>query len=504
MKKSARIKSKRITEDKASQRTLAAGAVGPAGALAYGTLVLTEKPFVKSGIHFGSDLLPVFTRTRQLAIESSFLSSYLPLKKSFYNYGFDFSVGSNSKADLKAIRAWADKDTTTDVQYVDPSTAQTTTVELQETQGEAARRLIDNIWTEFLLLDNVIIMWFDDGSPPQILLPERCTFQDKLGLPVLKYQHGISGRDLDLLPPDQLERFKQFTNVLVSPEFGEHFKVLKRELPGNGFGIPNLYSMFRTFGEIESKEVGFHGQAFNMRAATRHHKIGHKVESGVHAGKAIHFWNHTRSSQVLKLFEKRQGPHDYISNFDADVSFPWPDIKYFDVTAWKGTDLRLRNWGGPVAQMLISDKIVEGGLQFLRAQATFDREMVSRFALPIIKAVYGVPDQLDLQLVWSDLIFNDPTQAADLTKFALQNGLASTRTSREIIGLNSAKEDAYKLAESADTDFDAKNTPNWDSSHGIAPALGERSGSTGATGPTGPTKTGGRKTGGKNNPAPTV
>lgn len=444
-----------------------AAVTGPSGALSYSRQSLKERPAV-------NDLNSIFTRCRTVATESSFLSIYLPLKQAFYNYGFSVALGPNAKGDDDALNKWLAEEFTTDAEYTDPKTNTTVKLELNQTRSEAIAALVADVWREFLLFDNVVLQWFDGGSrAPVTLALEACRYSDKLGLPVLYYTHGLSREEIALLPQDQQARFTEQPEVLLSPDEGEHFKVLKRGLAGSGFVVPKLYSLLRTLGEIDAKEAGCHGQAFNMRAATRHFKVGHEIKYNAPA--ATHAqarWSAVTDKRIRLEFKDRQGPHDFTSNFDTEISFPWPDAERFDEVIWKGTDRRCRNWGGPVAQMLISESVVEGGLNFLRAMANEDRAAVAALVRPAIAKVFSPPENLDLQLVWSDLIFNNPAQAAELLKFAAQSGMASWTTAARMIGLNPDREAALKLREADDPDKLKKYLPAFDMSHGTAPALG--------------------------------
>jgi hypothetical protein len=441
-----------------------AGTNNPEGTLAYDLQKLTERP---------TEIKALFKRLRTMSDESAFLSAFLPLKLSFYNSGFAITPGPLGKGGQKEIDAWLSKDYTTEAVYKDPGNQGELEVEYNMTIGDAINRFVRDAWREFLLLDTVVSMWMDDGSAPTTLAPELCRYQDKLGVPVLYYTHGISGRDLDLLSKEQQTRFRTNTELMLNPKEGEHYKVLTRGLVGSGFVKPRLYSVLRTLGEIESKEIGYHGRAHQLRAATRQHKIGHEITNGYHAGKGTWFCNKKRADAALAAMKNRQGPHDLATNFDHEIIFSWPDVALFDATAWKGTNMRLCNWGGPIAQMLLAEKVIEGGLAFERAMATGDRTIMAEYLTPIIKAAFKAPDGLDIKVMWSDLCFIDPARAAELLKFAVQQGICSVTTTQQIIGFNPETEAALKVKEASDPEAEKKYRPLWDTSHALAPAQGQ-------------------------------
>lgn len=466
MRRKSSLKSNRIPSSTGrGQQLFTGGSTNAPNTLSYDKQKNLERP---------NDVRTLFQRLRIMEDESTFLSSYIPLKMSFYNDGFALTTGELASGNAaKQLADWLAQDYTTKAVFVDPMTNEELEIEYHMTNGDAVNRFVRDVWHEFLLLDTVVGMWLDNGGAPIILDPYRCRYQDKLGIPVVYYSHGIQGRDLDLLPPDQQERFKQRGEIMLNPKFGEHVKVLTRGLVGSGFVKPRLFSLLRTLGEVESKEIGFHGQAHNMRSATRHIKVGHSIDGGVHAGKGTWFINKKRADAVLKEFNNRQGPHDLVTNFDHTIEFPWPDIEKFDTVAWKGTDKRICNWGGVLAQMLIAEKVIEGGLGYERTRCGLDRQMIREFIKPIIIAAFKAPENVDLQITWSDLCFIDPARAAELLKFAVQQGISSVTTAQQIIGLNPDREAGLKVKEASDPDAEKKFRPMWDTSHALAPAQGQ-------------------------------
>jgi hypothetical protein len=440
------------------------GANSPTGTLTYDEQSHADVP---------GNMPAVFRRCRDFATQSTFLKEYLRTKQAFWNYGFNITT-SDSSDDTKALSDWLSKPFISKIVFSDLITQEQLFIEVNATIGEMIRKLNRDTWREFLALDTVVGQWMDDGSVPALLPPERCRYQDKLGAPIVWYTHQLGVLDMQLLDKRQVPRFMARTEILLNPSFGEHVKVLKRTVTGGGFEMPGLYSLLRTIGEIASKEEGYYARAFQMRNSARHHLLGHAIKEGPHAGKGTWFWRKDRADAVIRDWNGRRGPWDYTSNFDHDIKFPWPDVKDFDDTAWKGTNMRLRTWGGPIAQLLLNDeKISEGAFVAMRAQAAEDRQMVRDFLKTIIAGAFNPPAGLDFNLVWSDLIFLDPKQAVELLKFSAQQGAASVETVREIIGMNHREENARKLREANDPAAVKKYFPMWDMSHGIRPALGQ-------------------------------
>jgi hypothetical protein len=445
--------------------------------LVYETQASTEHP---------ADLNSVFTRARYYARESSFLTRFLPLKRSVLNYGFKLKPAPNkgkkpTPQDTEKLNAWLDEPTSVAFEdYTDPSTRETIGVEVNATNREMVAKFAEDIWNEFILLDNAVALWLDGQQFAAVLPPEKCEFTDVLGVPILKYTHGLSQQQIALLPSDQQQRFLGKSVITIDPKQGEHFKVLKRARMGDGFGWPAVYSIFRLLGEVESKEIGMNAMGYCFRKVTRHHKLGHEIKSGDRAGKPTHFWNQQRSDATKKLWVNVVGVDDFTSNFDHTVEFPWPNMEYFDETCWKGSNLRLNDWAGPLAQMLAAKGVMPYLAPALKAQCLEDRRIVGGFLNIVVNLAYAPP--MPVMVGWSNLIFNDARLQSELLKFAALQGWASAQTGQEETGLNPEEEEERKLVEAQDKDAKAKYTPIWDPAHGISPALGESSAAGGAKG----------------------
>ena len=435
--------------------------------LVFETQARTEHP---------SDLNTTFERARYYAKESSFLNRFLPLKRAVLNYGMKIKPApakgkKPTPQEVEKLNAWLDEPSSVTFEdYTDPATREVIGIEVNATNREMIAKFVNDIWNEFILLDNAVALWLDGQQYAAILPPEKCEFTDTLGVPILRYTHGLSQQEIALLPPEQQERFRKSV-VIINPREGEHFKVLKRARAGDGFSWPNIYSIFRLLGEVESKEVGMNAMGYCFRKVTRHHKLGHEIKSGDRAGKPIHFWNQQRSDAVKKLWVNVIGVDDFTSNFDHTVEFPWPNLEYFDELCWKGSNLRLNDWGGPLAAMLVAKGVMPYLAPALKAECLDDRRLVGEFLSQCVNLAYLPP--VPITVGWSNLIFNDSRLQSELLKFAALQGWTSVRTGQEESGLNPEEEEERKLVESQDPEAKAKYGPLYDAPHGIFPGLGE-------------------------------
>ena len=447
-----------------TRQTTLAGASAPANSLSFNDQSFTDRPVSQNNI---------FKKCRGVVQDSSFLSAYIPLKASFYNFGFSITTVDNDSAQEAMLEEWLSTPYISRVLYTDLITQEALPIELNVTYGEIIRTFCRNVWHEFLTLDNCVGLWMDNLTVPTILALENCDYQDKLGSPIIRYTHGLGPLDYQLLGQDQVARFMQRSFILINPTYGEHFKVLKRAPIGAGFGRPRLYSLFRTLGEVESKEMGFYARAFQLRNSPRHHKLGYEIKQGNHAGKGTWHWNSKRDIAVRAAWKDRVGPWELTTNFDHEVTFPWPDLKNFDDLAWKGTDQRLQTFGGPLARLLVSGEVKDGGFSSMRFEVSEDRTMVRDFLKTIVSGAFSPPKELKWTITWSDLAFVDPSKFVEMFKLGAQQGFTSIQSAREILGLNHAKENARKQLEATDPNAKEKFLPMWDISHGISPALGQ-------------------------------
>jgi hypothetical protein len=452
----------------ASKKTnpnLSLNATAPAQTLNYETQRQIERPDELAIAITNSQIL----RARIFARQSSFLTSYLPTKRSIYNYGFQVCPVDDANQD--SIDEWLAEVAPPYVdQYVDPQTSETIAVESNVSNDGRIKKFVDDSWDEFGLLDSAIGFWLDD-RPAAVSLPiERCLYTDILGLEILRYTHGLTSKQIEILAPDQQTRFRERAAILVNPTFGEHFKVLKRGRLGDGLSVPRLFSALRLLGQVDSLEVGLSQMAFLTRRTVRRHKIGHEIRQGAHSGKPTHFWNKKRDATTHTMWDNAAGVGDVTTNFDHEIDFPFPDLKVFDSIAWKGSDHRLAQWGGPVAQMMAATGVLPYIGRLLKAAALDDRSKMGEYLTFILNAAFAPPAPITVG--WSNLIFNEERLQAEMMKYGHIAGVVSSTTLQEEIGTQPGREERNKLRETQDPDAMAKYAPLFDASHGAFPALG--------------------------------
>jgi hypothetical protein len=218
-----------------------------------------------------------------------------------------------------------------------------------------------------------------------------------------------------------------------------------------------------------------------LRKVTRWHKVGHKIDSGDRAGKPLHFFTKDRAAAIKKLWVDVAGVDDYVSNFDEDIQYPWPEAKMFSADYYQSSTKRLEDWGGPLAIMLRAQGVMPYLMPLLRAQAMEDRRKMKAFLVPLINESFAPP--VPMNIAWSNMIFNEARLAAELVKFGATNGMLSVETTTDAIGADSKVEAERKLAEANDKEFKKKFAPIYDASHGSFPMEAEPEPPAGGKGP---------------------
>ena len=440
--------------------TLAAGELG-ASRLVYLTQTQGEKPPVTA-------FNEVITKCRSWSKESHFVGLWLALKSSVCNYGFQLRSGD--KEEQEKLNEWLAADAPPAVtEYTDTATGEVVEVFSTATNLEMVMKFVEQAWRDRLLFNNVIAFWSDDNKNALTLAPERCEYKDTLGIEVLRYTHGLTQDQVEALPESLKQAFKELA-VFVSPKLGMKFKVFKDSEIGTGFATPSLYSIFRLLGEVESKEFGANALAFASRSVKRAHILGHEITNGAHAGKPLHFWKKPWSDSVKVLWRDLQGFEDYTCRHDEKFQILAPDPKLFDDMIWNGSDRRLRQWGGPIMEMLNGSSPSAFLPNLLKAEIVEMRQKFGIYIAQVIRLAFTPPVKT-LNVQWSNTIFNEARLGAEMLKFGVQYGMVSNRSATEEMGFNPNVESDRRIQELDDTNADRLLVPSFDAAHGTSPAM---------------------------------
>ena len=401
------------------------------------------------------DLQAMFKLARNWDKQSWFVEQINKLKLAFYHYGC--RIVPAQKADAKALEKWMEED---------------------DDRREALWRYLGEVWSEWLLLDNVVSFWrMEHLVTPFLLLAESCRYTDAMGLQRLKVNLGYRKEQLtdekgQPLPDWTQEEIRRYTGqqVLLDEEFDEYYRVLTRGLRGTGFGVPRLYRLFRTLSQCESMEVGESALAYAGRLVLRTHSLGFEVRSASNAAKqAEYLWKASRAKPIEDFFKGRQGFVEATKQFDHKIETFWVDPKFYDARKWETIVNRCLWWAGPLGFMLMTRSLQPFLLPILRADALADRDRVRAHLEVVLNAAWRLPCKVRVR--WGDRCFNDLRLAWDMTKTLVQQGPVSLTSALEVADFDPAQE-AERKREEAPAERDEELLPKFDVNHGNRAAEG--------------------------------
>ncbi len=280
-----------------------------------------------------------------------------------------------------------------------------------------------------------------------------------------------------MLTQAEVRRYSKGGYIELDSDLGEFFSVLRRAREGWGFGLPRMYSLFRTMEQDESMQIGDNLWAFLGRAVIRQFAVGHEIKQGPYAGRDIYMWNPKVNEDVRGFFEGRLGLLDVCTNFDFKVLFPYPEIKRFDAAKYLSVLERITYWAGPVGLMFLGSPAARGQLNLqlmdlLRVEVTeVERPEMGLWLSEVINAVFRPP--LEVEVAWKSTIFRDQRQAIELMKFLVTSGALSYRTALEDSDQDPEQETERKDVEGEwmrDEKKKYRLLPPYDPAHGKRPA----------------------------------
>ncbi len=374
-----------------------------------------------------------FQEARNWFRKQAFVRQIIFLRMAFFNFGFQL---------LPATQADDETKTESNIKFK----------EWKQDNWRVIVRYVLNAWQEWCIADNVIGVWRITGGRPLIYPPEKVTYKDEWGNEVLKIQHSLSSTDIRRfkgLSKAERDAFQKSTTIEIrkgGDAFG--FDVLKRGPVGEGLTLPSLASVFMTFGQYESMEVGDAQLAAAARSVYEQHLMGHETRYGVHAGSKLNFVSPQRQSAVEKKLSSTKGHQLLTTNFDHKILWPRPDIAHYGASKFEAGLFRLAQWGMPLAQMLTMRSLNPFLLLILKTQAQAERDFM-RLHLETVLGPDGVLEApCPVRVQWSGKCFTDPRIAADMLKFGLQSGPVSQATFLNENEYDPAAERKFKQSES--------------------------------------------------------
>lgn len=312
-------------------------------------------------------------------------------------------------------------------------------------------RLVQDVWREWMITRNVVCIW-QEGGLPLVRHVETCGYTDLFGVEELAVDVNLTTeaiRKMDLPPKVREKLLKNPKTLKLTHEDDEvfQFAVLKDEGMGNGFGWPDIATMFHPCAELESLLVGDRALADVARTVYEQHLLGHEIKNGNHAGSPVHFANRKRREGVLEEVKGVKGHKLLITNFDHVIKLGAgrPDPSQYDAKRYLAPLERFAMWGAPYVQML--DGTVNPFLMRLaREDAIQERNLVGPFLASVLKDSLNAP--VDLAVRFDQSCFLDIRSMLDALKAGLSGGPVSQGTFLERLGFDQADELARKEFES--------------------------------------------------------
>lgn len=293
-------------------------------------------------------------------------------------------------------------------------------------------RLGREVWWDFGALDSACVIWREESGRPRrpiVFKPEKTVYKNPMGEESLWVRSGWSAEEFDTkkFSAATIRRWSQAGPFKLEESRGEHFRVLTRAAPGDGYERPGVVeAAARTLAQNESLEVGDNLSAFLGRSVMRQVLVGHEIKQGPFAGRPLHFWNSKIDERWQELFG-RTGILEVTTNFDQEVKYPYPDMDRFKAEKYQSVFDRLALWFGPLgllyAQGMLGKTLNPNLAGLLRTEAHAERELVRPFLEEIISRCFAPP--APFRIVWSDHVFLDSRARLELLKMAVSNGSAS-------------------------------------------------------------------------------
>lgn len=375
-----------------------------------------------------------FRRARGWTVQNWFVTEVLKLKLAFYNYGFKLTAVDPGKR--KKIRDW---------------------LQANPDQARLVERYEREAWREWLTLRNVVSFWREETqSPPVLLPPEDCKFKDAMGTPRLwvrfEYKPDDAPKGLTL---ELKKRYFSGKVFELDEAFDEHFDVLTAQRRGQGFGMPDMYSIFATMGQTESMEIGEQMLALASRRVIHLHKIGfeQKGQNPSRYQQKYSLWTKERSKNILAFTNGRFGFMETTMNFDQQMSVFLGDggPKSWDGRKWDSAVRRLLWWGGPLGFMMVANSMNPFLLNMLKTTAAEERSEVTPHLNLVLNSAIRWPTPV--KVTYSNRCFIDSRLAWDMVSGLLKQGPLSATTSLEETDFDPAAEAENKRQEAQEPEL---------------------------------------------------
>ncbi len=317
------------------------------------------------------------------------------------------------------------------------------------------RRLVRDVWQEFLLADSVVILW-QDGGIPAAMNGEDVEYENKFGQEKVTIRLGTQKVSKELRKSlgeklaNALERDGK-VEVLNGKTGTLNCRVLTLAKDGAGLAWPSMKAAMMDLAIIELLKIGEWNGAFARRNLVRQAKKGHEIKSGNLAGQPLHFYKTAFGKQLFKFLSEKIGYSELVGNFDLEFEYVFLPADFFDPKIYEAVHRRLMIWAGGAGLIAESsdksDERFARGLDMLRNESLASRSLVSGFLEEVFSKFPGWT--AGNRVAFSNSVFFTGKQLLAYVSQAATNGHMSPQTAREWLGLNEQVE-SRRMKESRD------------------------------------------------------
>lgn len=338
-------------------------------------------------------------------------------------------------------------------------------------------KLAHDLFLERVLCSNAVIFWRQDQAQSlpdvAVLDSEACEVLNAFGAKMLKVT--MKARQLTAAEREELgERYAAALSgkelVVKNGEFGEYYRFITGQKNGAGLRLPRLYQIFQDLSLRDLLRTGDWNAAWLLKNIIRLVRRGHEIKVGPLAGQDIHFLKAKEARKIRTGLATNAGSFDMVTNFDVTVSYSHLDPKYLATAKYEGVKSRLHQWLGPLGQMLDQGQIEGDTMKAWEVQCRELRGEVGRMLNRMLNHpdfLGGEKPPLPIQVTWSENTFLSFKLIMERVRLAQAAGISSTRTGREDLSYDHARESARLKAEHADP---ASITPAFEQKQGMGGA----------------------------------
>jgi hypothetical protein len=350
--------------------------------------------------------------------------------------------------------------------------------------------LVSDIAWEDLRSSNVIALWKKGGDTPDIaiLRAEQVDYRCVGGLEIIRIQYpnslGRCGLDQDTraIITERLGQRMADAQLLGKPieivkglDDEWDFEVMTGGPRGEGLEQPEIEGILDPIDFLDLMGIGDWNIAWFRKDFARVLKKGYKGTSGAGPTAGVDITK-PEVKAIGDGLSKTSGNSNLVMNHDMDLAYLGVDPKLIDPESIQSAIDKLKMFGGIEGAVLIGGFSQQNGaaptlMRNARASAFARRQRIARF----LTAIFGNPEFASVLALaeggihchWSDRTLYSVEELLSMST-RTADGVASTRTRRELLGLDNDREGKRLQAEHKDRTAYA---PSFEAKQGLLPAM---------------------------------